>query len=704
MLHPNPSPSGQISRLLTQIDEIMTRNAMDEATQHMLRSFKSDLSLLLSSRNDKSPTEHVMENSLSFASMRPSAATNHNGGQEDLEASRWLAKTFASIRFSSSPQYAPKQVGLGFQSDGMPALELSLQDMKVNFSRPHRRLEPALVATGIDTFEQISECMFQSMEYLPSVGTDSFNVLDIFEEMQRDSRRLFTSVAASIFSQYTFFHSLSIPPSKFGSFITTVFEAYNETNPFHNSVRAADVLQMTHSFFKQAHISSNFSDVEIVATLVAAMCLDIGHLGVSNDFLSRIGHTLVSIYGDHSPQESASLALAMSFITRDELNIFGGCDEWLENPKLSLEFRRIITEIILGSSTRSHEALASRIAAVIQSTTVNDDDVPFILAGVVHAADFGFAMKPKGSHIEWVTMLLTEYTRQGLEEERRRIPVSPLCNTDAGEHTAAALHALIRFVLYPFFELMMPFLPSWWSSLLAKNLLMHEISSATSGKEDDDHATSPPILFEARDVDHWTDSSHPVLSVVRKAVGGSQAHSLLDRKASQHAILHATPQRQLSVNSLGDSFSAPNRTEHYFSFLRLFESCDREKKSFSEFGGNLVFLALQLDAQYLGEYAAASSHPNTEECASIADTIVSTEQAPSTAEMIASPTKRNKHTTDAFVLQLLHMYRNRVTMEERASLNDSVSQQQSRRRIVCDNPIYSHPSQPKSFTKSRIEN
>jgi hypothetical protein len=132
----------------------------------------------------------------------------------------------------------------------------------------------------------------------------------------------------------------------------------------------------------------------------------------------------------------------------------------------------------------------------------------------------------------------------------------------------------------------------------------------------------------------------------------------------------------------------------------MFDAFDREDRKFSDFAGNAIFLAMQLDPSYLGEYAETLKGSTTvESCASMGDAIVEVEQPPTSAEVIASPSKRNNQSPDAFLLQLLHTYRRRKMDPRRIDSPTVPTPPQQRRRIVSDNPVYSTPgSRPQSFT------
>lgn len=62
----------------------------------------------------------------------------------------------------------------------------------------------------------------------------------------------------------------------------TIIEAnYDETNCYHNSTHAADVLQAIAKFIRSEKLSVILDPLDDVATLIAAAAHDIGHPGRS---------------------------------------------------------------------------------------------------------------------------------------------------------------------------------------------------------------------------------------------------------------------------------------------------------------------------------------------------------------------------------------------------------------------------------------
>ena len=69
------------------------------------------------------------------------------------------------------------------------------------------------------------------------------------------------------------------------AFLLRLEQGYSKyKNPYHNLMHAADVTQTTHHIIRQSGLVAWLSDIEILATIVAAMIHDYEHTGTTNTF------------------------------------------------------------------------------------------------------------------------------------------------------------------------------------------------------------------------------------------------------------------------------------------------------------------------------------------------------------------------------------------------------------------------------------
>jgi len=129
-------------------------------------------------------------------------------------------------------------------------------------------------------------------------------------------------------------------------FVDAAAAGYSKSPQYHNWAHAVDV---THTMFKmQLEISdgyhSLFSELEDLSLLVSAACHDIGHPGLTNDFLVLTAHELALRYNDTSPLENMHCARLFEIMKNPAVAVFGTLSK--EQYK---EVRTICIEAILST-------------------------------------------------------------------------------------------------------------------------------------------------------------------------------------------------------------------------------------------------------------------------------------------------------------------------------------------------------------------
>ena len=102
-------------------------------------------------------------------------------------------------------------------------------------------------------------------------------------------------------------------------FMGKIEESYMD-NPYHNSIHAADVLYGTHYMVNVLKFGGTFSNLEKFAIFFSAAVHDVGHVGVSNNFLVRSKNKLAITYNDSSVLEHMHASTA--FEIGHSLNFF----------------------------------------------------------------------------------------------------------------------------------------------------------------------------------------------------------------------------------------------------------------------------------------------------------------------------------------------------------------------------------------------
>ena len=109
-------------------------------------------------------------------------------------------------------------------------------------------------------------------------------------------------------------------------FLHKIEGMYNP-NPYHNALHATDVLQTLHAILHRGGVAHYLDDVGLLACYVAAIIHDVGHTGVSNNFLIKTRHDLAVLYNDTTVQENMHLSSAFQLLGQKDYNFLSHLSE-----------------------------------------------------------------------------------------------------------------------------------------------------------------------------------------------------------------------------------------------------------------------------------------------------------------------------------------------------------------------------------------
>ena len=129
--------------------------------------------------------------------------------------------------------------------------------------------------------------------------------------------------------------------------------SYHSTNPFHNSIHAADVTQALHCVMQQAAIQRHLSKLEIMSALFAAAGHDVDHPGVNQPFLVGTRNYLAALYNNKSVLENHHWRTSICLIRQS-----GVLDSL--TPEELIQFEGTMKTMILATDiTRQPDLIAS---------------------------------------------------------------------------------------------------------------------------------------------------------------------------------------------------------------------------------------------------------------------------------------------------------------------------------------------------------
>lgn len=241
------------------------------------------------------------------------------------------------------------------------------------------------------------------------------------------------------------------PPSTARAFIQEVRRLMHN-NAFHNFRHVVDVLHTVCRFVLLTEHRNLFEPIDLFALAIAALCHDLGHPGVTNNFLISVQHELALRYNDTSVLENHHAALLFEMIaSKPSINIFAGLtpSEWQRT-------RKIILSAIINTDMTKHfdiVAQAERLRRTSSEGSEEDrrqrppkpsDDNSIILSLFLHAADISNPAKPAEAYAKWTEVLMIEFFNQGDLERALRLQISP----GFDRHTTAVELLQVNFIDY----------------------------------------------------------------------------------------------------------------------------------------------------------------------------------------------------------------------------------------------------------------
>ncbi|KAH8356233.1 hypothetical protein KR200_002556, partial [Drosophila serrata] len=266
---------------------------------------------------------------------------------------------------------------------------------------------------------------------------------DVFALTEAASGQVVKYVAYELFNRYGSIHKFKIAPGTLEAFLYRVEEGYcRYRNPYHNNLHAVDVMQTIHYCLCNTGLMNWLTDLEIFASLLAALLHDYEHTGTTNNFHVMSGSETALLYNDRAVLENHHASASFRLLREDEYNILSH----LSREEFR-ELRSLVIEMVLGTDMTNHfqQMKAMRQLLTIQEATIDKQKV---LSLVLHCCDISHPAKQWGVHQRWTMLLLEEFFRQGDLEKELGLPFSPLCDRN-NTLVAESQICFIDFIVEP---------------------------------------------------------------------------------------------------------------------------------------------------------------------------------------------------------------------------------------------------------------
>lgn len=255
-------------------------------------------------------------------------------------------------------------------------------------------------------------------------------------------------------------------------------QGYHDTNPYHNSVHAADVTQAMHCFIRERKIGPFLAPMETMCAILAAVAHDLDHPGVNQHFLIATNSHLASLYNNVSVLESHHWRFAISCIKESQVFNHFSAEQWAQIRHLLkslilatditqqagyiIHFRKCLqaagtlatgtvdtvattptctsTAAAAAVATDTALALGQRTAFTFSSTFTSlpepssglsmslPENRLFILKIALKCADLANPCRSWQHSRRWSEQICSEFYRQGDYERQLNLPITPIFN------------------------------------------------------------------------------------------------------------------------------------------------------------------------------------------------------------------------------------------------------------------------------------
>lgn len=224
---------------------------------------------------------------------------------------------------------------------------------------------------------------------------------------------------------------LQIEQATLVSFLLEIQRGYIATNPYHNAIHAADVMQTVNYFLIQPELSPFLRPLDRALALIAAGIHDFKHDGFNNSFHILTGSEIALRYNDHAVLENFHVAQSFLVMKNAECNVLGKLS--VEDFKYS---REMIIQMVLATDMAKHfEDVALFKANILPApdedlVIKNVGDKKLLLKMILHTCDVSNPAKEREIMLKWTERVVEEFFVQGDLEKQLALAVSPFMDRE----------------------------------------------------------------------------------------------------------------------------------------------------------------------------------------------------------------------------------------------------------------------------------
>ena len=288
-----------------------------------------------------------------------------------------------------------------------------------------------------------------------------------------------------IFETFDIPDELSVSNHTMIRFYNALSQRYIAKNTYHNFFHAVDVTQTVYRFVKETQANVFLMPLETASLTIASLAHDVGHPGLSNQFLIKTKHETAILYNDQSPLENMHCATLYEIVRDSKVDVFKGLDghQWRA-------VRKVIISSILGTDMVHHfstisklqvfyemngkklqqEIISGQCNAETASGLMEASNRSFIIEVFLHAADISNPVKTFDICKKWADRVCEEFFLQGDKEKSLQMSISTMTDRATVNKNSMQI-GFIEYVVCPLYESFVKLFPTL--SPLLDNLVVN---------------------------------------------------------------------------------------------------------------------------------------------------------------------------------------------------------------------------------------
>ena len=313
--------------------------------------------------------------------------------------------------------------------------KINLFNKKNNYNVKNQKKENEITNKKVVTFGNEINYKIPKIPVYLTYGIDinsifdfqNFNIFNLKDKLGLENVMPF--LGKEIIKKINIMHYFD--ESKLDNFLMVLSKSYQNTKAlYHTSLHGVDVCYSTlliltyfNSDENKIKDISQFSQLDIISLIIAALGHDVGHPGLNNKFLVNSKNELSTIYNDASVLENFHCAKTFQLLENKEINIFSN----FSNEDFLLIRKKMIGEILATDMAFHFQIVDSyKEYKKNKDKKLEQNQLNFI----THIADLFHNYRKFEISLRWVELLSNEFWNQGDKERELGLPISFLCDRE----------------------------------------------------------------------------------------------------------------------------------------------------------------------------------------------------------------------------------------------------------------------------------